>query len=101
MASGIRYEEFPLPNGDDALTYYYPDLRALALGETRIAGEPGVRFLYNNYHPLLLGVILERATGRSVTAWLQEKLWTPLGMEFDGSWSLDSEAAGLEKLESD
>jgi CubicO group peptidase (beta-lactamase class C family) len=100
MASGIRYEEFPFLNGDDAKTYYYPDLRALALGQTEIAGEPGARFLYNNFHPLLLGVIVERATGTSVTAYLQEKLWTPLGMQFDGSWSLDSETSGCEKLES-
>ena len=56
--------------------------------------------MYNNYNPLLLGLILERATGRPVTTYLQEKLWTPLGMEFDLSWSLDSEQSGFEKMES-
>jgi CubicO group peptidase (beta-lactamase class C family) len=45
-------------------------------------------------------MILERATGRSVTAYLQEKIWTPLGMEYDGSWSLDSNQTGFEKMES-
>jgi CubicO group peptidase (beta-lactamase class C family) len=100
MASGIRYEESHFFNGDDAKTYYYPDLRTLALQQTRVEATPGARFHYNNYHPLLLGIILERATGIPVTSYLQEKLWTPLGMEYDGSWSLDSEASGLEKLES-
>jgi CubicO group peptidase (beta-lactamase class C family) len=100
MASGIRYEEFHFFNGDDAKTYYYPNLRALALAETRIDVAPGARFHYNNYHPLLLGIILERATGVSVTRYLQDKLWTPLGMEYGGSWSLDSVTSGLEKLES-
>lgn len=101
MASGIGYSEdrLFLPE-DDNLTYGFNDLRHLALTETRVAEPPEQSFLYNNYNPLLLGLILERATGKTVTAYLQEKLWTPLGMEFDGSWSLDSEESGFEKMES-
>jgi CubicO group peptidase (beta-lactamase class C family) len=100
MSSGIRYVEFPFLWGDDAKTYYYPDLRTLALEHTRVEGQPGAAFLYNNYHPLLLGLILERATGVPVAEYLQEKIWKPLGMEYPGSWSLDSTASGFPKLES-
>jgi CubicO group peptidase (beta-lactamase class C family) len=100
MSSGIRYQEFPFLTGDDAKTYYYPDLRALALQQTEVAGKPGAAFLYNNYHPLLLGLILERATGVPVAEYLQEKIWKPLGMEYPGSWSLDSTATGFPKMES-
>ena len=46
----------------------------------------------------MLGMILERATGRTVTDYLQEKIWTPIGMAYPGSWSLDE--AGFEKMES-
>jgi len=98
MSSGIRYEEFPFINGDNAKTYYYPDLRKLALEDTHIIGKPGEKFLYNNYHPLLLGMIIERATGTSVANYLQEKIWKPIGMQYPGSWSLD--ARGFEKMES-
>ncbi len=101
MSSGIRYfEDIPLLSDDGTKTYLYPDLRQLALNHTRITEPPGEHFLYNNYHPLLLGMILERATGTSVTHYLEQKIWQPLGMEFDGSWSLDSEASGFEKMES-
>jgi CubicO group peptidase (beta-lactamase class C family) len=101
MASGLRYNtDRPISFGDDNLTYEFDDLRHLALTETEVVGQPGATFLYNNYNPLLLGLILERATGRPVTTYLQEKLWTPLGMEFDGSWSLDAEKNGFEKMES-
>jgi len=98
MSSGIHYVEFPFVNGDDAKTYYYPNLRQLALNDTKIVGTPGEYFLYNNYHPLLLGMILERATDTSVANYLQEKIWKPIGMEYSGSWSLDE--AGFEKMES-
>ena len=98
MSSGIQYAEFPFVNGDDAKTYYYPDLRKLALEETFIAGKPGEKFLYNNYHPLLLGLIIERATGTTVANYLQEKIWKPLSMEYPASWSLDER--GFEKMES-
>ena len=98
MSSGIHYEEFPFVNGDDAKTYYYHDLRDLALNQTEIDGAPGETFLYNNYHPLLLGLILERATGMPVADYLNQKIWQPVGMAFAGSWSLDER--GFEKMES-
>ena len=98
MSSGIKYVEFPFVNGDDAKTYYYPDLRQLVLEDTYIVGSPGEKFLYNNYHPLLLGMIIERATGTSVANYMQEKIWQPIGMEYPGSWSLDEN--GFEKMES-
>jgi len=101
MAAGLEYQEMRLGlfNGDDVLTTYYPDQRQLALEKPQISDPPGQYFLYNKYHPQLLGLILERATGVSVTEYTQEKLWKPLGMEFSGSWSLDSEANGFEKME--
>jgi CubicO group peptidase (beta-lactamase class C family) len=98
MSSGIKYSEFPFINGDNAKTYYYPDLRQLVLEDTQIVGVPDETFHYNNYHPLLLGMIIERATGSSVASYLQEKIWKPIGMEYPGSWSLDEN--GFEKMES-
>jgi CubicO group peptidase (beta-lactamase class C family) len=99
MTSGLRYEEGG-PWGDDTATYYAPDLRELALTRTEVVEEPGRRFHYNNFNPLLIGLALERAIGTPVAAYLERKLWRPLGMEADGSWSLDSEASGFEKMES-
>jgi CubicO group peptidase (beta-lactamase class C family) len=98
MSSGIKYEEFPFLNGDDSLTYYYPDLRQLAITSTEIIDQPGKYFLYNNYHPLLIGIILERATGQPVAEYLEQNLWQRIGAEYDASWSLDE--AGFEKMES-
>ncbi|MDH3227846.1 MAG: beta-lactamase family protein [Thermoleophilia bacterium] len=100
MSSGLRYDEAPVPWNDGAITYYDPDLREAALNDTVVVRGAGEEFLYNNYNPLLLGLVIERATGRSVSEYLEAKLWKPLGMEADGSWSLDSTASGFEKMES-
>jgi CubicO group peptidase (beta-lactamase class C family) len=101
MSSGLEYEKFRplLFNSDDILTSYYTDQRQLSLENTRIIDPPGVYNRYNKYHPQLLGMILERTTGMPVTSFLQTRVWDKLGMEFDGSWSIDSTTSDFEKME--
>jgi CubicO group peptidase (beta-lactamase class C family) len=106
MSSGIRYRserDLPAvmaPLSDDALTYYAADLRRVALRVEHDGAPAASTWRYNNYHPLLEGLILERATGMPVARYLQERLWIPMGAEFPASWSLDSDASGFEKMES-
>jgi CubicO group peptidase (beta-lactamase class C family) len=102
MSSGLRYEEpvIPVPWGDDVVTYYGVDLRDVGINGSRIVEPPRVSWHYNNYNPLLLGMVLERATQMSVSQYMSTRLWQPLGAEADATWSLDSERSGFEKLES-
>jgi CubicO group peptidase (beta-lactamase class C family) len=100
MRSKIAYREGGLWFGDDAKTYYDPDLRDLALLHMRVDENYAGQFLYNNYHPLLLGMILERSTGMSVSEYFRTKIWEKVGAENNASWSLDSEKSGFEKMES-
>ena len=103
MDTGIRYrsqDDILAPFSDDALTYYPPDLRKIAFGVQPGNSAIGSAFHYNNFHPLLEGLIIERATGMHVAEYLQKRIWQPLGTEFDASWSLDSTESGFEKMES-
>jgi CubicO group peptidase (beta-lactamase class C family) len=101
MSSGIQWREGGFPSlGDDTQTYYGVDLRDLALNRTEIAEPPGVTWQYNDYNPLLLGLVLERVTKTSVSDFSARRLWQPLGAEADATWSLDSERSGFEKMES-
>jgi CubicO group peptidase (beta-lactamase class C family) len=100
MRSDISYSEGFAWFTDDAKTYYMPDLRDIALHHMRIDPDYSGQFHYNNYHPLILGIILERATGMHVADYFQKKIWDTIGAEYDASWSLDSEASGFEKMES-
>jgi len=97
MTSGIDYNPENRIFGDETRAYYEPDLRKYAL-EFKVGEEPGNTFEYNNINPLLLGIILERTTGISVSKYLEEKIWKPVGAEFPASWSLDH--VGFEKMES-
>lgn len=56
--------------------------------------EPGTYNRYNSIDTQVLGMLLVRATGRSLAALLEEKLWQPLHMEHDAYWLLDD--AGME-----
>jgi len=102
MSSGIRYwdTDLPWPWADDTYTYYGIDLREIGLNRTEVERPPGQEWHYNNYNPLLLGLVLERATGMSVSEYMTKKLWQPLGAEHDATWNLDSESSGFEKMES-
>ena len=101
MHSNIDYEEDKfLWFGDDSLTYWHPDLRKLALEHTNLTGRYNGKFHYNNYHPLLLGIILERCTGASVSEYFEKSIWHPIGAEYAASWSLDSNKSAFEKMES-
>lgn len=102
MSSGVGYSEseLPWPWGDDTYTYYGVDLREVALERSEVERPPGQDWHYNNYNPLLLGLVLERATGMSVSSYMATRLWQPLGAGSDATWNLDSEGSGFEKLES-
>ena len=100
MRSNISYEEGNIWFGDDAKTYYMPDLRDLALNHNVLTTNYQGKFHYNNYHPLLLGIILERSTGIRVSEYFEQKIWGKIGAENDASWSLDSKKTGFEKMES-
>jgi CubicO group peptidase (beta-lactamase class C family) len=108
MSTGIEFVhdddlsgfEVVWPYQDESLVYYHPNLRDLALGLSASEEPLGAGFIYNQYHPLLLGMILERTTHRPVAQYLADTIWEPLGMEFPASWSIDSEADGFEKMES-
>ena len=114
MSTGIRYADqdeagilstdFPCTAlnlyADDTASYEYTNLRKLALGLPASKEPVAAAFKYNPYHPILMGLILERTTGRSVSAYLPEEIWQPLGTGFPATWSLDSTKHGFEKMES-
>lgn len=98
MTSGLKFNEgYSNPFGHVATFYYGTNLRK-ALSKLKLANEPGKQFAYKSGNTQLLGLVIERALKtKTITSYLQEKLWQPLQMEFDASWSIDRKNNGLEK----
>jgi len=96
MTSGIKFKEsYKNPFGGAAVFYYTSNLEKHLMGLT-LEHEPGTVFSYRSVDPQVLGLILERATGMPPAKYLETRLWQPLGMEYDASWSLDRRD-GMEK----
>lgn len=98
MTSGLDFNEsYVNPFGDAAALYYGTNLRK-QVSKMKLKQHPGKQFEYVSGNSQLLGLILERAlTNKDITEYAQEKLWSPLGSEFDASWSIDSKKSSLEK----
>lgn len=91
MTSGIAYDdEGRSPYADEVNTYFGTDLRRSAITNPTIFEEPGQTWSYNNYNPQLLGMALERATGMTISEYMSQSWWGPMGAEADASWSVDS-----------
>ncbi|MEO6302219.1 MAG: serine hydrolase [Bacteroidia bacterium] len=98
MTSGMKFNEgYINPFSDVAAFYYGKNLRK-KIPKIKMDYEPGTKFAYKSGSTQLLGFVLERALkDKTITDYLQQRLWQPLGMEFDASWSLDQKKNGLEK----
>lgn len=51
--------------------------------------QPGTYNHYVSINTHILGMILVKATGENLTDYLREKLWHPLGMEYNSYWLVD------------
>ncbi len=97
MTSGIAFNESYWNPMGEAAKFYYGDQLSNNTSKLKLANPPGTRFNYVSGNTQILGLILQRALGpKPITEYLQEKLWTPLGMEYSASWSLDNKN-GIEK----
>jgi CubicO group peptidase (beta-lactamase class C family) len=63
-------------------------------------GEPFEAFIYKGVDTHALAWLLERVTGMSLSAYLSDRLWRPMGMEADASWGLDGEGAEASEVAS-
>ena len=70
--------------------YYGPDVYKTATGVNAVV-PPGTLHKYKSGDTQLLGLILEKATGKTLSDYAAEKLWEPLGAEHPALWSTDHE----------
>jgi CubicO group peptidase (beta-lactamase class C family) len=94
MASGIKFDENYASLTSDIRQLFY---KVFFFGtpiddvvkDLPAEDAPGTKFHYKSVDSQVLAWVLRRATGQSVTAYAQEKLWQPLGMKDAAFWNLD------------
>jgi len=95
MSSGAKWnEDYSDPNSDiGRLGLVLASGGSLnAFSATLVRDKtPGTVNLYNSTDTQVLGEMLTYATGRSITDYMQEKIWEPLGMESPAYWIADGE----------
>ena len=93
MSSGVKFDETYSDPQSDIQQYW----TGFVLGESQdefassLINErtPGTYNKYVSMDTHVLGMIITKATGRSLTDYLQEKIWQPIGAEFDAYWIVD------------
>lgn len=98
MTSALRFNESYINPFGHAASFYYGRHLKRDMYRLKLKGTPGRKTEYVSGNTQLLGFVLERALKeKTITRYCQEKLWTPLEMEYDASWSLDRKKDGMEK----
>ena len=97
MSSGMDWsEKYYSVINITSESYFTDDLRSVILRQ-KIIDKPGQSFRYSSGDTQLLGMVIEKATGVSLTEYLTEKFWNPMGAENTALWQLDSDEYGMEK----
>ena len=88
-------EDYYNPFGVTAEAYFSEHLDTLML-RLNFTDKPGEKFHYQSGSTQLMGLIIERATGKKLSEYLSLKLWQPMQASHPAEWSLDKKG-GVEK----
>ena len=91
MASGVDWnEDYFDPDSDVSVAGGANAMELFKhLNTLKVNAKPGERFNYSTGDTNLVGAILRAAIGNNASAYLEQKIWQPFGMESDATWLVD------------
>ncbi len=93
MVSGINFaDKENLVNL--SVLYYNTDQDRYLKNYKRVQHRSGTYFAYKSISTQILAHCMEKATGKTQVEYMQEKLWSPLGMQYQGLYTKDSKKKG-------
>lgn len=95
MSSGVKFdEEYDKFLSDINLMFYKVFGFGQSIDDYMAGLKPelpsGTTSYYRSCDTQALGMLISAVTGRSVSAYLEEKIWSKLGMEYDALWCTDT-----------
>ncbi|MCY9514384.1 serine hydrolase domain-containing protein [Paenibacillus apiarius] len=94
MSSGVRFNEDYADENAEIYTFLNDVFGETAMPISKFVQKltrlqaPG-RFQYKSVDTQILCMLIEKITGKKASAYLEEKIWQPLGMEQDAYWNTD------------
>lgn len=89
MASGLDWDEsYTSPFSVTARAYYDDNLAETILNQ-KVVETPGQAFKYLSGNTELLGMAIEKATGKKLANYLSDAFWQPMGAEQEALWQVD------------
>lgn len=93
MSSGSDWvEDYFNPFHITTEAYFCNDLNRLMLDDVRIDNKPGKKFHYLSGDTQLMGMIISKATGMSLSEYMSKSFWKPMGARKYALWTLDNDA---------
>ncbi|KJD31262.1 beta-lactamase [Tamlana nanhaiensis] len=97
MSSGLDWvEHYTSPFSVTARANYDDDLAETILNQ-KVVKTPGESFEYLSGSTALLGMVLQKATGKTLSNYLSESFWKPMGAANNALWQLDDDDNRLAK----
>ena len=97
MASGLDWDEsYTSPFSVTARSYYDDNLAATILNQ-EVIETPGKSYKYLSGSTQLLGMVIKKATGKTLSTYVTDSFWEPMGFENEALWQLDDSENRLEK----
>ncbi|MBS0343112.1 MAG: serine hydrolase [Proteobacteria bacterium] len=104
MSSGVTWNENYLDPASDIVAIIdcvakkaagciLEHMKSLPRAKDSSTGTPvaqGEVWNYSTGEAFLSGLIVQRATGKTLSKYMQQAIWQPFGMEADGNWWLES-----------
>lgn len=90
MSAGLDWNEhYTNPFDITARTYYGRDVYSIIMEEVPVSEQPGKEFEYQSGATQLLGMVLEKATGKKISKLASNWMWKPMGAKNNAEWRLD------------
>lgn len=89
MRSNLNFgEDYANPFGYQAKAYYNDDLFAIT-EPYRVEGRAGSTWQYQGGNTVILHEVLEKVTGKTLSDYFSEQVYSQIGAEQDAYWGLD------------
>ena len=79
-----------------AQMYATTDMHWFLMHNRKMAFKPGTQSIYRSVDPELIGMLIQKVTGQSVSDYFSTHIWQKVGAESDATWNVDH-VGGFEK----